>query len=45
MYALIECPNKTCGNKMSVEPGEVDYNLKDNDGKPMSKQAAKHYAF
>jgi|JI10StandDraft_1071094.scaffolds.fasta_scaffold279199_1 hypothetical protein len=30
---------------MTVEPGEVDLNLKDNEGKPMSKEAAKHYAF
>lgn len=29
---------------MCVEPGEVDLNIKDNEGKPMTKQAATHYA-
>lgn len=37
MFALIDCPTKDCKNQMAVEPGEIDYNLKDNDGKPMTK--------
>lgn len=44
MFQLIDCPNPTCKNQMAVEPGEIDFNMKDNDGKPMSKQAAWHYA-
>lgn len=44
LYQLIECPNQTCKNQMCIEPGEVDLNLKDNEGKVMTKQAATHYA-
>lgn len=37
MFSFIECPNQQCKNQMVVEPGEIDYNMKDNDGKPMTK--------
>ena len=39
---LVECP---CGNKMEVFPGEVDYNVKDEEGKQMSPEAAVQYAY
>ena len=39
---LVECPN--CKEKISFEPGEVDYNIKDENNKIISKIAAEHYA-
>ena len=38
---LVTCP---CGNAMEVQPGEVDYNAKDDDGQVMSPMAAIHLA-
>lgn len=38
---MVEC---SCGNVMMMEPGRPDYNLKDDKGQPISKEAAEHLA-
>ena len=37
--SIIQCP---CGNAIEVSQGEVDYNVKDDQGKKLSKKAAEH---
>ena len=39
---LIECPS--CHEKNSFEPGKIDYNVRDDQNKKLSPQAAKDYA-
>ena len=39
---IVECPK--CHEKNSFEKGEVDYNIKDDNNKLLSKTAAEHYA-
>jgi len=39
---LVKCPN--CGEKIVFEPGEVDYNVKDENSQVISGQAAEDYA-
>jgi len=41
MFEMVECG---CGNQWTFEAGDVDYNIKDEDGNPISKKAAKHFA-
>lgn len=38
---LIQCK---CSAIMEVAPGRVDYNQKNDEGKPLSRQAAEHMA-
>lgn len=38
---MVEC---TCKNLIQVEPGEIDYKQKGDDGKVISRQAAKNMA-
>ena len=33
-----------CGNMMEVVQGEIDQNLKDENGKPLSEEAAVHWS-
>lgn len=33
-----------CGNIMMMEEGDVDYNMKDDKGQKLSKEAAEHFA-
>lgn len=40
---VVECPK--CKEKNSFEKGEVDYNIKDNQNKKLSKEAAEDYAY
>ena len=40
----IKCPYPGCGQIFIFEAGEVDYNIKDANGKVLSKQAAENYA-
>ena len=39
---LIECPS--CHEKNSFEPGKIDYNVRDDQNKKLTPQAAKDYA-
>ena len=39
---IVECPN--CKEKNTFEEGSVDYNIKDNNSKLITKEAAEHYA-
>lgn len=39
---IVECPN--CKEKNTFEEGSVDYNIKDNNSKLISKESAEHYA-
>jgi len=38
---LIKCQ---CGNVMEINPGKVDYNMKDEKGVKLTKHAAEHFA-
>ena len=41
---LIKCPYPECGEQNIFEPGNVDYNVKDENGKILTRQAAEDYA-
>ena len=41
---LIKCPYPNCGEQNAFEPGKVDYNVRDNNNKILSKEAAEDYA-
>jgi hypothetical protein len=37
--SIVQCP---CGNAIEASEGKVDYNVKDDDGKKLSRKAAEH---
>lgn len=37
--SIVKC---NCGNVMEVKEGKVDYNVKDDSGKKLTKKAAEH---
>ena len=39
---MVKCPS--CKEQNAFEPGQVDYNVRDEHGQKISKQAAEHYA-
>ena len=41
---IVQCPNPKCKEKITFEPGEIDYNVKDEQNKKLSKKAAEDYA-
>ena len=41
---IIICPNTKCNEKVIFEKGNIDYNLKDNDGKKLSPQLCQEYS-
>ena len=41
---IVQCPNPKCKEKITFEPGEIDYNVKDEQNKKLSKRAAEDYA-
>ena len=41
---LIKCPYPGCGEQNVFEPGNVDYSVKDENGKILTRQAAEDYA-
>ena len=41
---IIKCPYQNCGAQFSFEPGKVDYNVRDDQNKRLSKEAAEDYA-
>jgi E3 ubiquitin-protein ligase MYCBP2 len=41
---LIKCPYPNCGEQIAFEPGQIDYNVKDDNGKVLTRQAAENYA-
>ncbi len=41
---IVQCPNQNCKEKITFEPGEIDYNVKDEQNKKLSKKAAEDYA-
>ena len=41
---FLKCPYPGCGEQIEFEPGKTDYNIKDEKGKLLSRQAAEHYA-
>ena len=41
---IIKCPYPECASENVFEPGQVDYNIKDDNGKLLSRQAAEDYA-
>lgn len=41
----VRCPKPECKNVMILEgAGKIDYNQKDESGKPLSKAACEHFA-
>ena len=38
---IVSC---TCGNMMEIVEGDIDHNLKDNFGRPLSEEALAHFA-
>ena len=40
----VQCPNPKCKEQNTFEPGEIDYNVKDENNKLLSKMAAEDYA-
>jgi len=42
--SMITCPLPNCGAVIMLEETKVDYNVKDDNGKIMSRQAAEHMA-
>jgi len=41
---LVKCPYPDCGEQNAFEPGQVDYNVRDDKNQKMSPQAAEDYA-
>ena len=41
---LVKCPYPNCGEQNVFEPGQVDYKVKDENGKVLTRQAAEDYA-
>ena len=41
---IIKCPYPECASENVFESGQVDYNIKDDNGKLLSRQAAEDYA-
>ena len=41
---LVKCPYKECGEQNQFEPGSVDYNIRDDQNKVISREAAEEYA-
>ena len=41
---IIKCPYPNCGEQIAFEPEQINYNIKDNNGKILSKQSAENYA-
>ena len=41
---IVQCPNPNCKEQNTFEPGEIDYNVKDDNNKILSKKAAEDYA-
>ena len=41
---IVQCPNPKCKEQNTFEPGEIDYNVKDENNKQLSKKAAEDYA-
>ena len=41
---IIQCPNPKCKEQIAFEPGKIDYNVKDEQNKKLSKIACEDYA-
>ena len=41
---LVKCPYKDCGEQNQFEPGSVDYNIRDDQNKVISRESAEEYA-
>ena len=41
---LVKCPYQNCGELNAFEPGNIDYNVRDEQGQKVSRQAAEDYA-
>ena len=41
---LVKCPYKDCGMQNQFEPGSIDYNIRNDQNKVISRESSEEYA-